>query len=317
MLHSKARYAAVVALCTLSAYANDELRLIVDKQCISCPKELDAEITHYNNKFFVNGMVVQNHNLSQELRNAPTKDVAQLLAAGSYLKLHKDSSNKYAIDLQKKLNGSGVVTGWFLYGLTKSLGYGIPVVVAGKVIQRAAEEKSREVVEKSMVYAVETGTAFVADSVCNDVVPAIFNANGMMADNTLSYVKGFDAQPHTIMSPYTQSVLNEASVVVTPATAQNMLVSLSKPIPANHPVMQGTREMMNTMRADALQSFNRGKMGGFVASEAAVNAMGKDKSEEFVVAVGTASGGVIGYIGAVEKASLWAWVFGSSIIWLP
>ncbi len=102
------RTLSVVALLFMSSCSVYGMK--IDKKNVVAPHELGKTKVLYNKKeFHVNGIPVERYNTSKQLRGISKKDLAQMLLAGSYLKVKELDDNKYAIDLQGRLIGGGPV----------------------------------------------------------------------------------------------------------------------------------------------------------------------------------------------------------------
>ena len=112
------------------------LELVISRQSISMPLALrNIEITHKDNKFYVDDMPIANHRLDKELRNISTDKLSKILTANAYLHVNKSQNNEeYAIALQHRLQGGGIfganAGAWLGVVGTKVIGHGILYLVS-------------------------------------------------------------------------------------------------------------------------------------------------------------------------------------------
>ena len=228
------------------------------------------------------------------------------------MKINKaENDGPYSIDLQKRLLGSGPVFGQFCYWLVKSLGYGVPAVIATSSIQAALPATAVGNSANITAAAATTGATRTVvlhgvDTIVKTTVPAVVGFAEIAAP------AGMTA---TTMSTATAEAL-VAGTIVTPATLGEILVAQAAPIAANTAASQAVGAVMNSAPAISV-TVSTTSMGAVAAGKAIVNVVGTKAAAVATGTVVAASNGAAGYVAAVETAATAAAAIGTSIPFLP
>ena len=98
----------------------------------------DVELFHNNRGFHVleDGKLypVEKHEMNPILRTLKHKQLKKFQKNGGYIHIKKIDDGKFTLQSKVRGDGGGIVTGWFLYGLTKTLCYGTAAAAVGGAV---------------------------------------------------------------------------------------------------------------------------------------------------------------------------------------
>ena len=129
MLHiKKGSFALAIIMSSCLSQAGAQNRLTLIHEGNDFRVESDTESHH-----------IQRCYVDKELRGISSDKLAKLTATGAYLKLIRfNESNDYALHLNGRLNGGGIILGNILYWATKGVAYGAPAAIAVSSVAVAA-----------------------------------------------------------------------------------------------------------------------------------------------------------------------------------